>query len=473
MPNLKESESNPEEDTSLLPVESDDGSPKPRAKKPCLKEPGSETPTQTPAPANHTETEEPSTPPRPVKKSQETPHSSPVEKIKPVEAAGSDTDSATEDISPPEQNTAVKRKVTEQRTPEKKIRLDRKGERKMLSPVKTPLLEKYPEKKSEVVQKPEEHPSPTLSSPSKDIELKSEMPALTREVHLRVEPLCPELEDPTTTTNEEMMPQIGPEALVCHEVDLDDPEEKDRPSGEELLIMMKEAKARPLEMSDQLPHVLAAVGPPRLFSPSSAPSPDESHSTKSESDATIEVDSVAESQEGLGESESTHSFDASASSSNSSISLQDRDGKDRGRLKLDAHLGYIHMKPELSPSDLVFPSSQEISASTRNHETDTKQCSIHARPVCGAVILPHTYTKNREDLDYAQHKPCARYPNEHGTIHLSYWTINCICDNIAIWKNTIFQPQRLRLHTWQVRVNRGVWLEDRLVYDIKVQREKA
>uniref|UniRef100_A0A671MBG6 AT-rich interactive domain-containing protein 4A-like n=1 Tax=Sinocyclocheilus anshuiensis TaxID=1608454 RepID=A0A671MBG6_9TELE len=294
------------------------------------------TPTQTPAAANHTETEEPSTPPRPAKKSQETPHSSPVERIKPVETAGSDTDSATEDIGPPERSTAVKRKVTEQRTPEKKIRLDRKEEPKMLSPVKTPLLEKKPdpEKKTELVQKPAEHPSPTLSFPSKDIEMKSEMPALTREVHLRVEPPCPELEDATTTANEEMMPQIGPEALVCHEVDLDDPEEKDRPSGEELLIMMKEEKAPPLETSDQLPHVLAAVGPPRLFSPSSAPSPDESHSTKSESDATIEVDSVAESQEGLGENESTHSFDASASSSNSSISLQDRDGKDRGQKRL-------------------------------------------------------------------------------------------------------------------------------------------
>uniref|UniRef100_A0A8C2H2H9 AT rich interactive domain 4A (RBP1-like) n=1 Tax=Cyprinus carpio TaxID=7962 RepID=A0A8C2H2H9_CYPCA len=336
MPNFKESESKPEEDTSLLPVESDDTSPKPRAKKPRLKEPGSETPTQTPAAANHTETEEPSTPPRPVKKSQETPHSSPVERIKLVETAGSDTDSATEDIGPPERCTAVKRKVTEQRTPEKKIRLDRKEEPKMPSPVKTPLLEKKPEpeKKTEVVQKPEEHPSPTLSSPSKDIEMKSEMPALTREVHLMVEPPCPQLEDPTTTSNEELMPQIGPEALVCHEVDLDDPEEKDRPSGEELLMMMKEEKTQPLETSNQLPHVLPAVGPPRLFSPSSAPSPDESHSTKSESDATIEVDSVAESQEGLGENESTHSFDASASSSNSSISLQDRDGKDRGQKRL-------------------------------------------------------------------------------------------------------------------------------------------
>uniref|UniRef100_A0A671LGC7 AT rich interactive domain 4A (RBP1-like) n=1 Tax=Sinocyclocheilus anshuiensis TaxID=1608454 RepID=A0A671LGC7_9TELE len=267
MPNFKERESKPEEDTSLLPVASDDGSTKPRVKKPHLKEPGSETPTQTPATANHIRTEEPSTPLQPAKIPQKRPYS-PLERITHVEIT-SDTDSATEDFGPSEQNA-----------------------------------------------------------------MKSEMPALTREVHLRVEPPCPELEDPTTTANEEMMPQIGPEALVCHEVDLDDPEEKDRPSGEELLLMMKEEKTQPLEPSDQLPHVLAAVGPPLLFSPSSAPSPDESHSTKSESDTTIEVDSVAESQEGLGENESTHSFDASASSSNSSISLQDRDGKDRGQKRL-------------------------------------------------------------------------------------------------------------------------------------------
>uniref|UniRef100_A0A671LG09 AT rich interactive domain 4A (RBP1-like) n=1 Tax=Sinocyclocheilus anshuiensis TaxID=1608454 RepID=A0A671LG09_9TELE len=261
MPNFKERESKPEEDTSLLPVASDDGSTKPRVKKPHLKEPGSETPTQTPATANHIRTEEPSTPLQPAKIPQKRPYS-PLERITHVEIT-SDTDSATEDFGPSEQNAAVEFEFTERLTPER-------------------------------------------------------MPALTREVHLRVEPPCPELEDPTTTANEEMMPQIGPEALVCHEVDLDDPEEKDRPS----------------EPSDQLPHVLAAVGPPLLFSPSSAPSPDESHSTKSESDTTIEVDSVAESQEGLGENESTHSFDASASSSNSSISLQDRDGKDRGQKRL-------------------------------------------------------------------------------------------------------------------------------------------
>lgn len=324
-PNFQKSDK-PEEETPLF-IESDDGSPKSRAKRPPLREPGSETPTQTPPTANHSE--EPCTPPRPPKKSQETPHSSPAKRV--PETPGSDTDSATEDVDPPERSSAVKRKTTEQRTPEKKVRLDRKEEPKILSPVKTPPQEA--ERRPEPAEKLDEHPTPTLSSPSKDVEVKSEMPALTREVHIRVEPLCPELEDHSTGTNEEMMPQIGPEALVCHEVDLDDPEEKDKPSGEELLMMMKEEKAplQPLETSDHLPHSLAPVGPPRLFSPSSAPSPDESHSTKSESDATIEVDSVAESQEGLGENESTHSFDASASSSNSSISLQERDGKDRGQ----------------------------------------------------------------------------------------------------------------------------------------------
>lgn len=349
MPDFQDTDK-PEEDTTLIP-ESDDGSPKSRVNKPQPREAESETPTQTPATANHSETEEPCTPPRPAKKSQETPHSSPEESI--PDTAGSDTDSATEDVWPSERIGAVKRKTAEQRTPEKKIRLDRKEEPNMLSPVKTPPLEKSSEveRRPEPIQKPEEHPTPTLSSPSKDLEVKSEMPALTREVHIRLEPLCSEMDDPTIATNEEMMPQIGPEALVCHEVDLDDPEEKDKPSGEELLMMMKEEKVKlqPLEPSEHLPHAMVPVGPPRLFSPSSTPSPDESHSTKSESDATIEVDSVAESQEGLGENESTHSFDASASSSNSSISLQDRDAKDRGQKRLlDCTTGSLSKKQKRS-----------------------------------------------------------------------------------------------------------------------------
>uniref|UniRef100_A0A8C1FBA2 Ubiquitin-like modifier-activating enzyme 5 n=2 Tax=Cyprinus carpio TaxID=7962 RepID=A0A8C1FBA2_CYPCA len=70
---------------------------------------------------------------------------------------------------------------------------------------------------------------------------------------------------------------------------------------------------------------------------------------------------------------------------------------------------------KLSLSNLFF--FPRLKKYLRPHETDTKRCSIHARPACGAVILPQRYTKNGEDLDYV-HKPCVRYTNEHGTIHL-------------------------------------------------------
>ncbi len=74
----------------------------------------------------------------------------------------------------------------------------------------------------------------------------------------------------------------------------------------------------------------------------------------------------------------------------------------------------------------------------RNHETDSKRCGTHARAVCGAVILPQRYTKNREeDLEHV-HEPRALYTNsiqekenEHGKIHL------LICVNVN--KKTIVQ----------------------------------
>ncbi|TRY98458.1 hypothetical protein DNTS_017513 [Danionella cerebrum] len=378
MLNSSQSDSKPEEDASLLHVESDVGSPKPKGKQPRLMEPDSETPTQTPPAANHTETVVLSTPPKPVQKSQEAPHSSPIEKLKSLDTTGSDTDSATEDICPLERNSAVKRKISEHRTPEKKMCLDPTEEPETHSPIKTALLENKtePEKRIEMAQIPEDQSTLALLSPSKDQETKSEMPALTREVHHRLESPSSEPDDLTVEANEEMMPQIGPEALVCHEVDLDDPEEKDKPSSEELQIVVKEEKVQPLEHSNHLPHVLAVVVPPRLVSPSSAPSPDESQSTKSESDATIEVDSVAESQEGLGENESTHSFDASASSSNSSISLQDRDGKDRGQKRLlDCTTGSLPKKQKRSQKR-----SSTVCKTEKNgegHSSDSEDLSVN------------------------------------------------------------------------------------------------
>uniref|UniRef100_A0AAR2IQ43 ARID domain-containing protein n=1 Tax=Pygocentrus nattereri TaxID=42514 RepID=A0AAR2IQ43_PYGNA len=309
LPQEKSEVDKPEEEIAPSP-ESDDKSPKSRGKRARQREPGSETPTQLPATPNHAEPEAHCTVPRQAKKPQEIVHSSPTERV--PEKADSDTDSATEDVSPPERSCIAKRKATEQRTPDKKVRLERKEE------PKTQPKTLSPEKRSDT---------------ERQVEVKTEMPSLTREVQVRVEPLpgLLTIEDASGVTDEELMPRIGPEALVCHEVDLDDPEEKEKPSGEELPVMREE---NPLQPTSHLPHSLAGAGAPRLCSPSSTPSPDESHSIKSESDATIEVDSVAESQEGLGENGSPHGFDASASSSNSSISLQERDGKDRGQKRL-------------------------------------------------------------------------------------------------------------------------------------------
>lgn len=46
----------------------------------------------------------------------------------------------------------------------------------------------------------------------------------------------------------ELEPQIGPEALLCYEVDLDDPEDKEKPAStpEHLLLLMEEQAALPL-----------------------------------------------------------------------------------------------------------------------------------------------------------------------------------------------------------------------------------
>ncbi|XP_041704021.2 AT-rich interactive domain-containing protein 4A [Coregonus clupeaformis] len=388
---------------------------------------GSETPTKTitttTTTPNYTETE--SSPcPRPLNRQDEPMvvlHCLPAEHIPSIPdlpTMDSDTDSATEEETCREERGVAKRKATEQRTPDKKVRLDRREETtKMASPGRRPADSPgrrpadspgrrpadspgrrpadspgrrpadsparrpadsparrpadsparrpadsparrpadsparrpadSPEWRLEAGgQKDEERLTPTKGKT--EPEVKTEMPALTPEVQCQglgeggVAGGRPRSEQPGLGAEEEVMPQIGPEALVCHEVDLDDLDEKDKTSAEDLLMMMSQGKVHappPSNASSHNPPPLSSGGaaPPRVFSPTSAPSPDESHSTKSESDVTIEVDSVAgESQEGLGDNESANSncFEASTSSSNSSMSLQERDTKDRGQKRL-------------------------------------------------------------------------------------------------------------------------------------------
>ncbi|XP_025033469.1 AT-rich interactive domain-containing protein 4A isoform X3 [Python bivittatus] len=147
-----------------------------------------------------------------------------------------------------------------------------------------------------------------------------EMPSLVAESDQRLHVRggehfgCSSEENRNTLLKDEddSMPQIGPETLLCHEVDLDDLDEKDK-NGPESLVAEKQDGSNLTSNPPTLPSVIQpnfSVASPLTFSQ------DESRSIKSESDITIEVDSVAEeSQEGLCENESANGFEASSNCS--------------------------------------------------------------------------------------------------------------------------------------------------------------
>uniref|UniRef100_A0A674BG80 AT-rich interactive domain 4A n=1 Tax=Salmo trutta TaxID=8032 RepID=A0A674BG80_SALTR len=240
------------------------------------------------------------------------------------------------------------------------------------------------------------------------------MPALTPEVRCRgpgeggVAGGQPRSEQPDYGAEEELMPQIGPEALVCHEVDLDDLDEKDKTSAEDLLMMMSQGKTH-----NNPPPSSGGTAPPQVFSPTSAPSPDESISTKSESDVTIEVDSVAgESQEGLGDNESANSncFEANTSSSNSSVSLQERDTKDRGQKRLmDCNMSCSAKKQKRNQKRPSTTSKMEKNGAGKS--SDSEDLAV-MDPSCKMTPVKHSMSKgslklvspNSKELEKDKHK---------------------------------------------------------------------
>uniref|UniRef100_A0A8C7T727 AT-rich interactive domain-containing protein 4A n=1 Tax=Oncorhynchus mykiss TaxID=8022 RepID=A0A8C7T727_ONCMY len=383
---------------------------------------GSETPTKTTITTpNNTETE--SSPcPRTLNRQDEPMvvlHCLPAEHIPSIPdlpTMDSDTDSATEEEICREERGVAKRKATEQRTPDKKVRLDRREETtKMASPVRRPA--------DSPARRPADSPEWRLEAGGQRGEErltlakgKTEMPALTPEVQCR-----PRLEQLASGVEEEVMPQIGPEALVCHEVDLDDLDEKDKTLAEDLLMMMSQGKVHAPPPSNASSHQThnnpplssGGAAPPRVFSPTSAPSPDESHSTKSESDVPIEVDSVAgESQEGLGDNESANSncFEASTSSSNSSMSLQERDTKDRGQKRLmDCHLSSSAKKQKRNQKR---PSTtSKIDKNGAGHSSDSEDLAVMDT---SSKLTPvkHSMSKGTQKLVSPNSKELEKYKHK-------------------------------------------------------------
>ncbi|KAL8168744.1 UNVERIFIED_CONTAM: hypothetical protein K2H54_015371 [Gekko kuhli] len=163
-----------------------------------------------------------------------------------------------------------------------------------------------------------------------------EMPSLVAESDQRLQARggdrfeCSSEENCSTPLKDEedSMPQIGPETLLCHEVDLDDVDEKEK-GGSDNSAVEKQDPGNPASNPPALP---PAIQPNFSMASPPALSQDESRSVKSESDITIEVDSVAEeSQEGLCESESANGFEACTTSSNGSIAAPEREIGEKGQ----------------------------------------------------------------------------------------------------------------------------------------------
>ncbi|XP_078262745.1 AT-rich interactive domain-containing protein 4A isoform X1 [Rhinoraja longicauda] len=176
---------------------------------------------------------------------------------------------------------------------------------------------------------------------------------------------CLEIEEEISLkTDEDTMPPIGPEALLCHEVDLDDLDEKEKSSSEDIGAGNSRSNSPELViaiLSTSMQQVLPIASPAPVHQ-------DEVRSVKSESDITIEVDSVAgESQEGLCESESVNGFDASMSSS-SSIIVQEVESKDKGQKRIsDSNNG--------TPAKKQKRSHKRSNVSSKNEKNGTGNSS--------------------------------------------------------------------------------------------------
>ncbi|XP_056152104.1 AT-rich interactive domain-containing protein 4A isoform X2 [Lampris incognitus] len=339
--------------SSPLPEESSPISPRAKGRRSNLREVGSETPPTNP---NCTTTATPAmltitpnhkgalpSPPRGVLKRQEEPmvvlHCLPSQHLPPE---ASDTDSASEEEeerSSPAGGvvTATKRKALDQGSPDKKVRLDRRDETKTgvlpkmattsPKPFPSPLRRTEVDKRSEEElkgeewlrgkeEKPNEGVEECLMGGAKPLSLE---PQLCQEVAGAGQEEAPSVEE---------LPQMGPEALVCHEVDLDDLDDKEKPSsgGEHLLLMMREQPQHLLQtpLSAPLPQAL----------PPTSSCLEESHVGRSEGRAASEKERGAASvelQDVMGE-DIHHGLDAVTSSSSSSLSLQE--GRDRGQKRL-------------------------------------------------------------------------------------------------------------------------------------------
>ncbi|XP_071354685.1 AT-rich interactive domain-containing protein 4A isoform X2 [Trachinotus anak] len=419
-------------------------SPRAKGRRANVREMGSETPPRIPL-SNPSPTTSPShpavlsPPPLGVLKRQDEPMvvlcCLPTEHLPPeCPTVDSDTDSATEEEEEVEagaglpedrSSTALKRKAAEQRAADKKLRPDKRPE-EATSP-KTPA----PTSKSVAGASPKTLPSPLRPERRSEGAVKSEEWLRSAEETQRevpeerlaggamkepemcvgTPPLAPEAPGPSPT--EELEPQIGPEALVCHEVDLDDPDEKEKPvsSPEHLLLMMREQQQAP----PPLPHLLHASLPsshtPHLpqpqvrpflpaAAPSSTPCPEELHPSRS---AAEEERGAAR---GAQEGDSSPGFDGSASSSTTSL-LSLQENKDRGQKRvMDCNSSPSAKKQKRNQKRPNTPGKVEKNGAGHSSDSEDQSrlssLSKSQKSRCPGLSSPSSHSKDKQNFPSPQ-----------------------------------------------------------------------
>ncbi|XP_053330279.1 AT-rich interactive domain-containing protein 4A [Spea bombifrons] len=341
---------------------------------------------------------------------------------------------------------AMKRKPLEQASPEKKVRTECELDLPVI------VAEEKPTESNET-----QEPFHAVVVEEQLQNVNEDMPALTAELEHVHCPRTGETELPPTEVTsipykeeQDTMPMIGPETLVCHEVDLDDFDEKEKVED----IVIEKAEPEPQMVH---PPVQSAAGQPNNYSAASpfALSHDESHSVKSESDITIEVDSVAEEyQEGLCESESANGFEASTTSSNCSVAVPEAELREKGIKRVsESSTGSLAKKQKRTPKRLSASSKGDkngIGQSSDSEDLSALDSSSKCTPV-KHINIPKPQKMARSPARVASphvketEKDRHREKHQHSSSRTYKWTLQLSeLDNMSGTEKIVFLQEKLQ-----------------------------
>ncbi|KAK2826835.1 hypothetical protein Q5P01_021049 [Channa striata] len=349
----------------------------------------------------------------------------------------SDTDSATEEEEEEEvaaaaevrglpedrSSVALKRKVAEDRGTEKKFCPDRRQEEAASPKAPATTLKKaagvlpktlpsplHTERRSEGTVKTEECPLPAEET-LMEASLERLIGGATKKPELHAGTPPPTSEAPDPSPAEELEPQIDPEALVCHEVDLDDLDEKEKPasSSEHLLLVMRERQQTPPPLPHHLHASLPSLhtqhisqSPVRPCLPTAAQSsshcPEELHTARSSGEEGGEA-------RGEPETDSSPGRDGSATSSTSLLSLQEN--KDKGQKRvMDCNSSPSAKKHKRNQKRPNTPGKMEKNGAGQSSDSEDQSrlssLSKSQKARCPGLSSPSSHSKDKQNFPSPQ-----------------------------------------------------------------------